>query len=321
VYPLSVRTARATHLPQRLCAVLYVLLLIGVLVGGIVFVAARLGAEVQELLSRMESGEGGMAGALTRLWDTCMERLSTLPLIGRFTDILREPASEDAFGQTVSTLLREGLESIGSSCSAALGRLLRATPRFLIGTVVAVMATFHLSADYGRLRERFLSVLSPSTREKITRMRTVTGKAMRRYLRAYLLLFALTFGEVLVGLWILKQPYAWLIALGVAVVDLLPVFGAGAVLIPWALFSFLFGAHQLGLGLLILYGVVTIVRQIAEPHVVGGSLGLHPFVTLLFLYVGWELFGVLGMLLAPAAALLVKELFPWKKEEERQEAS
>jgi predicted PurR-regulated permease PerM len=93
------------------------------------------------------------------------------------------------------------------------------------------------------------------------------------------------------------------------------------VLIPWALFSFLFGAHQLGLGLLILYGVVTIVRQIAEPHVVGGSLGLHPFVTLLFLYVGWELFGVLGMLLAPAAALLVKELFPWKKEEERQEAS
>ncbi len=321
VYPLSVRTARATHLPQRLCAVLYVLLLLSLLLGGVLFLAVRLGEEVQELLARMEASDGGMAGALTRVWDAFMTRLSSLPLIGSLADLLRTPKSEHAIGGMISTLLREALLGIGTSCSTALGRLLRATPRFLIGAVVSVMATFYLSADYGPLCERFLSLLPTSARKRLAQMRAVTGKAVRRYLRAYLLLFVLTFFEVLVGLWILRQPYALLIALGISLVDLLPVFGAGAVLVPWAIFSLLFGAQQLGLGLLILYGVMTIVRQIAEPHVVGGSLGLHPFVTLFALFVGWELFGVFGMLFAPAAALLVKELWLGEKTEENKEDS
>ena len=94
-----------------------------------------------------------------------------------------------------------------------------------------------------------------------------------------------------------------------AVVDLLPVLGAGAVLIPWAIVSLLFGSYQMGLGLLILYGVVTLVRQIAEPHVVGSSLGLHPFISLFSVFIGWELFGILGMIVAPFAALLARELW------------
>jgi len=321
VYPISVRTSRVIHLPQRLCAVLYVLLLLVVLLGGIVFLAARLGEEVQALLLRMEASEGGMAGALERAWDACMASLTRLPLIGSLAEMLREPSSEHAIGEMASRLLREALLDVGGACSQALGRLLRATPRFLIGSIVCVMATFYLSADYGTLCERFLSLLPHAARARLLQLRGVAGTAVRRYLRAYLLLFVLTFLEVLVGLWILRQPYALLIALGVAVVDLLPVFGAGAVLLPWAILSLLFGAHQLGLGLLILYGVMTIVRQIAEPHVVGGSLGLHPFVTLLALFVGWALFGVFGMLIAPAVALLTKALVTGNGGEKEKEGS
>ncbi len=315
VYPLSVRTARLCHLPQRLCAVIYVLLLITLLGGLLLYGAIRIGEEVQELLIRWEGSEDGVAGALGRIWDTCMERLSRLPLVGTLTKMLRSPNSEHAVGRMISDLLRDALAQIGASCSAAIGRMLRATPHFFVGVVVSVMATFYLSADYGPLCERLLSLCTPPTRERLERLRAGTGKAVRRYLRAYLLLFLLTFFEVLIGLWMLRQPYALLIALAVAAVDLLPVFGAGTVLVPWAIVALLFGEYSHGLGLLILYGVITIVRQVAEPHIVGGSLGLHPFVTLLFMFIGWELFGIFGMLIAPAAALLVKELWGGKGED------
>ena len=310
VYPLSVRTARLLHLPQRLCAVLYVLLLIAALGGAAVLLLVRLGEEIAEVLGRWESGENGIAGAIGRLFDACVARLSRLPLIGSLVAMLH---SEHPAAETVSGVLRDALTSLGASCSAAVGRVLRTTPRAVIRVLVTLFATLYLSADFGPLCTRVRACLPPSVGERLDALRTGAGRAVRRYLRAYLLLFLLTFSEALVGLWLLRQPYALLIALGVAIVDLLPVLGAGTVLVPWALVVLVFGNYRLGLGLLILYGVITIVRQIAEPHIVGKSLGLPPVMTLFAVFVGWELFGVLGMLLSPAVALLAKELFCAKR--------
>ena len=118
----------------------------------------------------------------------------------------------------------------------------------------------------------------------------------------------LTFAEIFIGLSILKVKYAFLIALGVAVIDILPVFGTGIVLIPWAICAWLLQDMRLGLGLVVLYGVVTIVRQIAEPHVIGTSIGLHPAAALFSSYVGLKLFGFLGMILGPAAAFVIFEV-------------
>ena len=111
------------------------------------------------------------------------------------------------------------------------------------------------------------------------------------------------------GLLILRQPYPLLVALGVSIVDVLPVLGTGTVLVPWAVVMILLKNYSVGFGLLILYGVVTIVRQIAEPHLVGGSLGIHPLASLLFMFAGLQLFGFWGLLLGPAAALIFQELF------------
>ena len=94
----------------------------------------------------------------------------------------------------------------------------------------------------------------------------------------------------------------------IAVVDLLPVFGTGTVLVPWALVSLLLGQYPLGSGLLILYGVSLIVRQVAEPRLVGASLGLHPLASFAAMFVGYRLFGIVGLLLGPAVALSVTGL-------------
>jgi sporulation integral membrane protein YtvI len=126
------------------------------------------------------------------------------------------------------------------------------------------------------------------------------------YLKAYLLLFLLTFSELFLGFSILRVEYALLLALLVSLVDLLPVLGVGIVLVPWSIVMLLQRDYRLGAGLLILYGTVLLVRQIMEPRLVGKSLGLHPLITLFASYAGWRLFGVLGMLLGPVLALAIK---------------
>lgn len=132
---------------------------------------------------------------------------------------------------------------------------------------------------------------------------------MRRYLRAYFLLFLLTFAELLIGFMILGTGYAFLLAFMTALLDALPVLGVGTILLPYAIFSFMAGDRSLGFGLLILYGVITLVRQFVEPHLVGKSLGLHPILMLMAFYVGFRLFGVAGIFLGPAAALILKYFF------------
>ena len=119
----------------------------------------------------------------------------------------------------------------------------------------------------------------------------------------------ITFSILLIGFLILKIPYALLLALLSAIVDMLPVLGVGTVLIPWAAVLLLQKNYYLGFALLILYAVCVLVRQVAEPKLIGKSLGLHPVLTLFATYVGFELFGVIGMLLAPFLALLARTAF------------
>ena len=118
----------------------------------------------------------------------------------------------------------------------------------------------------------------------------------------------LTFVEVFVGLLTIGTRYAFLLAAVVAIVDILPVFGAGTVLIPWAVVSLLMKDYQTGMGLLALYGVITIVRQVAEPRIVGESLGIHPLATLVAMFTGLSLFGLTGMLLGPFVVMIAKEM-------------
>ena len=140
----------------------------------------------------------------------------------------------------------------------------------------------------------------------------------KRYFNAYLILMLITFVELLIGLLILRVKYAFLVALCVSVLDILPVFGAGTVLLPWAAISFFYDDPRLALGLAILYGIMIIIRQIIEPYVVGTSIGVHPAGTLFSMYLGLKLFGFVGMLAGPAVAVVVGEFMKGNKDESKK---
>ncbi len=305
---LARKTARVTHLPRKLLAVLYLLLLI-VLLGGVLFLALhRLWRELEELALWLEENRGVIGEKISEGMASAETMLSKIPILGS----AEENGVFSEFGinldTMISDLIHQAFLRLSSSLTSSFGGLVRGTPKLLVTVIVTVLACFYLSMDYVGLRDRLISLFPSHTAQRFDAIRQKAGFAVRRFLRAYLLLMLLTFVQVFIGLMILGKRYAFLIALLVAFVDILPILGVGTVLVPWAIVSILLKNYYFGFGLLVLFGVVTIVRQFAEPRLVGGSLGIHPLVSLLFLFAGLELFGFFGMILGPAAALILKEI-------------
>ena len=296
--PLARRMAEVCRLPRKLCG-FFVVLLALFLTGGLMSVLlSRFLREAESLLAGW--------GTSVRVHDLWQELLSMLP--SRVRQLLSDRVTELLFERAVS--------DVTGVLATAVGKLLSATPTALFHLLVTVLATFYLTVDTEALLEQLGKLLPKGRGEEMGRLRLRVKGVAGRYLRAVLLLFLLTFLEAFVGLALLGRRYALLCALGVATVDILPVFGSGTVLIPWALWSFVRGESAVGLGLLILYGVITLIRQIAEPHLIGESSGIHPLLSLVGMVMGLRLFGVVGMLLAPFG-LSFLGIFSRKEEKEK----
>lgn len=301
VYPLSCKASRRIHLPQKLLAVIFVVLLLALLGTLLFFGVERLLSEIDALLLRLSQKDNALSSSVDAIvaWaGNLLSRFSFLESVG-----------DGSLGEAASAWVEQIVAGLGARLGGTVGDLLAATPNWIFGAVVTLMASFYLSADYARIRDGLLLRLPHGAQRRAETLRRHARRVLSGYGRAYLILFVLTFAEVLVGLLWLRVPYAILLALAVAAVDILPVLGSGTVLLPWAVFALLGGNSATGLGLLILYGVVTLVRQLVEPHLLGGSLGVHPLLSLFCMYVGFGLFGLTGMLLGPAAALFIKEFF------------
>lgn len=129
-----------------------------------------------------------------------------------------------------------------------------------------------------------------------------------KWCKAQCILLGVTFCELLTGFLLLRQGYALLLAALIAVIDALPVFGTGTVLVPWGALCLLTGNVPKGLGLLALYGVISLVRSVLEPKIMAAQVDLPPLAALAAMYVGFCAFGVAGMVLCPMALLFVKQL-------------
>ena len=134
------------------------------------------------------------------------------------------------------------------------------------------------------------------------------------YLKAEAILILVSFIISLVGLYIFKfvgmnVKYPLLIALGIGFVDALPILGSGSVMAPWAVMEALNGDIQLGVAIIVLWIIMSIVRQFLEPKIVSGKIGIHPIFTLIAMYTGFKVIGVMGMLVGPIILIILKSVF------------
>lgn len=294
VSPLAERMAAVTRLPRKLCGGAITLLLVALLgVGG--FFAGR--ALLGELLSLAE-GLPELLSELNTAISSLTERLSAL------TDRLPGENGElaDLLRSSWEPLLRSVGERLCESIPNLVSRAISSLPGVALTAAVTVVASFCFSA--GDAAGQLIRLLPCSVRDRAADFSERLKKALLGWTKAYLLIFVLTVAELTAGLLILRVSYPLVVAVVIAAIDILPLIGAGAVLLPWAAVELVKGNVGLGVGLIALWATVTAVRQIAEPKIVGSSLGMPTVIALVASFVGFRLSGVVGAFTFPLFAAL-----------------
>lgn len=189
------------------------------------------------------------------------------------------------------------------------GSVIAFVPELTLFFFTALLSAYLFSAQGPQLRALAGKYLPERWRARVRAAAHSLRRVIGTWCRTQLCLSLVTFALLAAGLLLLRRKSAVPLALLIALVDALPVLGAGTVLLPWSLGAWLWGQPGLGAGLLALYFLVALARGLLEPRLLGRQIGLHPLVTLLALYGGYRLFGVTGMLLVPMGVLLVRQLY------------
>lgn len=212
----------------------------------------------------------------------------------------------------VSRELVSSLEKMISSISVAAVRLVSnivtSMPTVILTVIVAVVSTCFAAIDFDHLLGYVKSRLPRNFQNTVSTTFTTGVDSIRKILASYITIMGLSFVELSIGFILLGVPYAVGLALLVAVIDIMPILGTGLVLIPWAIIAAVLGSYRMAIGVAALYIVMLVVRNIVEPKLVGQQMGLHPLVTLISMFVGLQLFGLLGLFGFPIALSLYIKL-------------
>ena len=199
----------------------------------------------------------------------------------------------------VDSLLLSVRTKVAELSTRVVTGIMSGLPSGFLNVLFMVIGTYYISLDFNLLRWAVARRIKEETCEKIVAGATHLRDTLGRLLRSYALIMCITFAEQAIGLTILGVNYSILIAMAIAVFDILPVVGSGTIMLPWAVSSLVTGNVRRGVGLLILYVIITVVRQSIEPRIVGDHVGLHPLLTLMCMFVGLRVFGGVGMLGLP----------------------
>lgn len=187
-------------------------------------------------------------------------------------------------------------------------------PKVGLCIVITILALYFMCTDKIYMLDQIEHHLPEEWVKKLTKHIKALTKTLGCYLKAQFILIMVSFIISLIGLYIfsaigMKVSYPLLTAIGIAVVDALPIFGSGTVMVPWAVISACNGDITLGISILVLWIIMSIVRQIIEPKIVSRQIGIHPIFTLIAMYTGFRFIGFLGMFVGPIVLIILKEIY------------
>ncbi len=213
----------------------------------------------------------------------------------------------DSFMEMVQKM-GESLSEISMDKVTNVSVYAKKIPPLIIKVIMTVIATFFLVSDYEKITKFLWKLLPEKGREVAVIVKEHVFEVLAAYVKSYSILMMITFVELCIGLGILRIPYFFVISIGIALFDILPVFGTGGVLIPWAMAAVVLGNYRLTVGLVVLNVVISVVRNTLEPRIVGKQIGVHPLATLIALFVGLKFCGVVGMIGFPVGVSILVQL-------------
>ncbi len=214
----------------------------------------------------------------------------------------------EEFGGNIGQNLSELISDLSVPTVGAVGNFAKNLPSIFIGVIMCLLSAYFFVAEKEGVIQFVKEKMPPAWREKCGLMKTTILGAIGGYFRAQFKIEIWIYLITVIGLLFLKIPYSLLIGIGIALLDLLPFFGTGFVLIPWAVLKFLSGDYIFGIGLLVIWGVGQLTRQIIQPKIVGDSIGVSPIPSLFLLYAGYRIAGVMGMIAAIPVGILIMKM-------------
>lgn len=211
--------------------------------------------------------------------------------------------------EQANTYVGELFSKLSSPTIAAVGNFAKQLPTVIIGIIMCLLSSYFFVAERAEINQWFRKHTPYAIQSRYLIMKRSLVRAVGGYFKAQIKIEIWMYLLLVIGLALLRVNYVLLIALGIAFLDFLPFFGTGTVMVPWAIIKILSADYKMAIGLLIIWGVGQLARQLIQPKIVGDSVGVAPIPTLFLLFIGYKIGGVFGMILAVPLGLILYTMY------------
>lgn len=298
--PIAEILQKKLKLPRgvtTILVVIFAIVLLGGVVGGIVW---KVISELKNIYLQLPEITQGVLDWVDKIRNNLSHIYMSMP-----QDI---QSIFDNMGDNIRESLTHVINDNYKPVVYGAGNIAKKLPSIFVAIIVFILSLFFMISGEESISDKIKNIIPKKVQYKTSEVMTEMKKSLGGYIKAQLIIMSIAFIIVFTGLSILKIEYALLIALGVALLDALPFFGSGAVLIPWSIISFINAEVKIGVGLLIIYLAVIFTRQMVEPKIVSSKIGINPLITLMSMYIGYKLLSFGGMILGPILLVLVISL-------------
>lgn len=306
-----------TKLSKNLCAIIIIVLILIIISTIIFLIGNSVANNIESFLSLIADKIKNLPSIIENLKQGILNMTSKLP-----------SGIRNKIIEYINNFLNIFTSSEGGIINAPINGVFIAAkkiPAIFLAIIVSIIATVFFSIDYRRIVNFIIRQLSPKNQNTVMAIKKVFFSTVLKLLKSYLILMLITFAEIASTFYLMKvlgiyrTDYVILLSALISVIDIVPILGTGTIFIPWAIYSIIMDNVAMGVVLIVSYLIITIVRNILEPKIIGDQVGASPIVTLVFMYVGLKLFGIIGLIVLPILVIITKILSDsgkiriWKK--------
>ncbi|WP_304180896.1 sporulation integral membrane protein YtvI [Leptotrichia trevisanii] len=293
---------RKLKLSKKLSTIISIVAFLILIFGAIGWGSLKLISEIYKLSQNLNN----YSEMAQKLWVDNMAKIYTY--LGNFPSGFTKQVND-----TINSFISSGSARLGLFIKGLIN-FITSIPTLILYICITILATFFISLDRDKIVSFLEQQLPKSWLDKVFNIKTDMFTVLGSYIKAQIILMTICFFELLICLHLLSflklnVPYPLLMSIIICAIDALPILGAGTILIPWAVISFALADIKLGIALIIIYLFVLSVRQMLEPKLVSQNLGVHPLITLISMYSGFKIFGVIGFLIGPVVMIILKNVF------------
>jgi len=301
VHPVVNWLEKKFGIVKKFGSAITIVIVLAAVIGIIYLLGRKLFGELQIILQNLPQMYGDFEEGIRNITDTLSGVIAILP------EGLRIGGS--AVASDMNQALGGIVDKISGPTVAIAERFVRKIPGLLIGTIVCILSAYFIVADREKLIDTFKKFSPDPIVERVSLATYNLKYSVGGYFKAQFQIMLVIWGILIVGFMILGIDFNFLLSIFIAFLDFLPFFGTGTAFVPWIVYELLTADYKMALGLLVLYPITQIVHRTIEPKLLGDSVGLPPLLTLVFIYIGYKVGSVLGMIFAVPVGIIIINMY------------